>query len=238
MAEVRANPALAERIAHKFKIKNTTGYSLNALVDYSDPIDVLQHLMIGSEGTLGFIAEITYRTVVEHAHKASALVFFADVASACEAVALLKSEPVDAVEIMDRAALRSVQDQPGMPAELAALPEGAAALLIETRAGDAAGLGTQIAPYPGLAEISDHPRATSRLPMCRKNSNACGRSARACSPRWVRCASWERRSSSRTSPFRCRGSPRARSNCSSCLQNMVTTTPSSSVTHWRETCTS
>ncbi|MCW9079727.1 MAG: FAD-binding oxidoreductase, partial [Gammaproteobacteria bacterium] len=145
VADVRANPALAERIAHKFKIKNTTGYSLNALVDYNDPIDVLQHLMIGSEGTLGFIAEITYRTVVEHAYKASALVFFADVESACEAVALLKSEPVDAVEIMDRAALRSVQDQPGMPAELASLPEGAAALLVETRAGDVADLGTQIA---------------------------------------------------------------------------------------------
>ncbi len=145
VADVRANPALAERIAHKFKIKNTTGYSLNALVDYNDPIDVLQHLMIGSEGTLGFIAEITYRTVVEHAHKASALVFFANVESACEAVALLKSEPVDAVEIMDRAALRSVQDQPGMPAELASLPGGAAALLVETRAGDVEDLGTQIA---------------------------------------------------------------------------------------------
>jgi len=145
VADVRGNSALAERIAHKFKIKNTTGYSLNALVDYNDPIDVLQHLMIGSEGTLGFIAEITYRTVVEHAYKASALVFFADVESACEAVALLKSEPVDAVEIMDRAALRSVQDQPGMPAELASLPEGAAALLVETRAGDVADLGTQIA---------------------------------------------------------------------------------------------
>ena len=144
VAEVKANKLLAERIAHKFKIKNTTGYSLNALVDYEDPIDVLQHLMIGSEGTLGFIAEITYRTVVEHAHKASALVFFADVASACEAVALLKTEPVDAVEIMDRAALRSVQDKPGMPSELAGLPETAAALLIETRAGDAAGLSGNI----------------------------------------------------------------------------------------------
>jgi len=145
VAEVLANSALAERIAHKFKIKNTTGYSLNALVDYSDPIDVLQHLMIGSEGTLGFIAEITYRTVVEHAHKASALIFFPDVASACEAVAMLKSEPVDAVEIMDRAALRSVQEQPGMPAELAGLPQDAAALLVETRAGEAHDLSANIA---------------------------------------------------------------------------------------------
>ncbi|MCG8115935.1 MAG: FAD-binding oxidoreductase [Candidatus Thiodiazotropha endolucinida] len=138
--EVRANRQLAERIARKFKIKNTTGYSLNALIDFSDPIDVLQHLMIGSEGTLGFIAEITYRTVPEHPFKASALVFFKDVATAYIAVSNLKHEPVDAVEIMDRAALRSVEGQAGMPPELSSLPERAAALLLETRADSENGL--------------------------------------------------------------------------------------------------
>ena len=55
------NETLAARIRHKFRLKNTTGYSLNALVDFDDPIDMLAHLMIGSEGTLGFISEITYR---------------------------------------------------------------------------------------------------------------------------------------------------------------------------------
>ena len=69
----RTDAALAERIRRKFKIKNTCGYSLNALVDFEDPFDILQHLMIGSEGTLGFIAEITYHTVEEHSHKATAL---------------------------------------------------------------------------------------------------------------------------------------------------------------------
>ena len=54
-ARVRADDALASRIRSKYKIKNTTGYSLNALVDYTDPVDILAHLMIGSEGTLGFI---------------------------------------------------------------------------------------------------------------------------------------------------------------------------------------
>ncbi len=137
------NP-LAERIRHKFKIKNTTGYSLNALVDFEDPIDILQHLMIGSEGTLGFIAEITYQTQQDHPHKASALVFFADIKSACEAVVMLKTEPVAAVELMDRAAIHSVEDKPGMPDLLKDLPETAAALLIETRAGDAVALSEQI----------------------------------------------------------------------------------------------
>ena len=50
-------------------MKNTTGYSLNALVDFDDPVDILAHLMIGSEGTLGFIGEITYRTVPDHARQ-------------------------------------------------------------------------------------------------------------------------------------------------------------------------
>ena len=62
---VQGDAALATRIRAKYKIKNTTGYSLNALVDYSDPVDILAHLMIGSEGTLGFIAEAVLDTVRE-----------------------------------------------------------------------------------------------------------------------------------------------------------------------------
>jgi D-lactate dehydrogenase len=142
---VRADEGLAERIRHKFRMKNTTGYSLNALVDFEDPIDILAHLMIGSEGTLGFISEITYRTVPDPAHKASALILFSDLQTACRAVARLKGEPVDAVELADRAALRSVQGQPGLPPSLASMGAEGAALLVETRAADAAALRTQIA---------------------------------------------------------------------------------------------
>ena len=92
-AAVRANDALASRIRHKFRLKNTTGYSLNALVDFIDPIDVIAHLMIGSEGTLGFMSEITYRTVPEYADKASALILFDDLETACRAVTQLKTHP-------------------------------------------------------------------------------------------------------------------------------------------------
>jgi D-lactate dehydrogenase len=133
-AEVRADAVLAERIRQKYKLKNTTGYSLNALVDFEDPFDIIAHLMIGSEGTLGFISEIVYRSVVEHPHKASALMIFANIEDACRTVFFLKSVNVNAVELMDRAALRSVENKAGMPAFLKTLPDTATALLVETRA--------------------------------------------------------------------------------------------------------
>jgi len=141
---VKGNVALAGRILRKFKMKNTTGYSLNALVDFSDPFDVIEHLMIGSEGTLGFIAEITYKTVVEHPFRASSLMIFPDIEKACNAVSLLKSSPVSAVELMDRAGLRSVEDHEGMPAYLKTLSAKASAILVETRALQQAELDQQI----------------------------------------------------------------------------------------------
>jgi D-lactate dehydrogenase len=151
----RADATLAGRIRNKFKIKNTCGYSLNALVDYEDPFEILQHLMIGSEGTLGFIAEITYHTVEEHTHKATALIIFPDIQTACEAVVALKSQPVAAVELMDRASIRSVENKAGMPAFFKDLPETAAALLVETRAMDSASLTAQVEVI--TAAIADLP---------------------------------------------------------------------------------
>lgn len=168
----KADPELAQRIAKKFSIKNTTGYSLNALIDFEDPFDILQHLMIGSEGTLGFISEITYRTVEDPPHKASALVIFPDIEAACRAVAALSRAPVAAVEIMDRAALSSVEDKPGFPERLKGMPEQATALLIETRAGDKSRLGEQItavaaaiAEVPVLEEAAFSDRLSDTTPL-------------------------------------------------------------------------
>lgn len=157
---VKANEPLTQRIKDKFKMKNTTGYSLNAFVDFSDPFEVIEHIMIGSEGTLGFIAEITYKTVIEHAHKASSLMIFPDIEKACNAVSALKSSPVAAVELIDRAGLRSVENQDGVPGYLKTLSEGASAILVETRASDEKILNEQIDVI--LETIKDIP---SELPL-------------------------------------------------------------------------
>ena len=148
--EIAGDGALRERIRDKFRIKNTTGYSINAFVDFSDPIDILLHLMVGSEGTLGFIAEVTYRTVEEHAHSASALILFSDIGNACRATIKLKAGPVSAVELMDRASLRSVEEKEGMPDYLKTLGDSATGLLVETRAGDADSLARQVEEVLGL----------------------------------------------------------------------------------------
>jgi D-lactate dehydrogenase len=138
------NLPVADRIRKKYKMKNTTGYSLNALVDFTDPFDIIEHLLIGSEGTLGFISEITFRTVNELPCRASSLIIFPDIKNACMAVSLLKSTPVQAVELIDRAGLRSVENETGVPAYLKNLDETACALLIETASQDKQGLTEKI----------------------------------------------------------------------------------------------
>lgn len=133
---VNENEILSEKIRRKFKMKNTTGYSLNALTDYTDGFEILKHLIIGSEGTLAFISDITYNTVIEHPFKALALILFPSIEDACKAVIKLKKEPVTAVEIMDRANIRSVEKEKGVPEYLITLPNDACALLVESRAHD------------------------------------------------------------------------------------------------------
>jgi D-lactate dehydrogenase len=140
--QIRRQPALEAKVRRKYRLKNTTGYGINALLDFVDPVDMLAHLMIGSEGTLGFISSITYRTVADHAHKASCLVLFAELEDCCRAVTALKDGgAVDAVELVDRRSILAVQSKKGLPSFLYGEPApSAAALLIETRGASAAEL--------------------------------------------------------------------------------------------------
>ncbi len=133
---VKGKSFLSARIRKKYKMKNTTGYSLNALTDFSDPFDIIEHLMIGSEGTLGFIAGITFKTVREYPYRASSLMIFPDIETACKAVTILKTQPVSAAELIDRAGLRSVENVKGMPPYLRCLQKNACALLVETVSSD------------------------------------------------------------------------------------------------------
>ena len=153
-----ADESLVQRVRRKYRLKNTMGYSLNALLDYQRPSDMLAHLMIGSEGTLGFIAEAVLHTVPDYPHKYTGLLFFADVPSACAGIGALRESGARALELMDRPSLRAIEREPGVPACIRELPPGAAALLIEYQCGSVAELEAQIADcgqlLPSLAQYA------------------------------------------------------------------------------------
>ncbi len=132
--EVACNDALRSRIRAKYLRKNTTGYSLNALVDFDRPVDILRNLVIGSEGTIAFIARAVLRTVPERPVKYTGLLLFPGIAEACDAIVPLRDAGAAALEVMDRAALRSVEDQDGTPGDIRTLPGAAAGLLVEFQA--------------------------------------------------------------------------------------------------------
>ncbi|MBX8599400.1 FAD-binding oxidoreductase [Pseudomonas cichorii] len=177
--KTRANTELAARIRHKYRLKNTTGLSLNALVDFDEPLDILSHLLVGSEGTLGFISAVTYNTVPDHPHKASALIVFPDVETCCNAVTVLKNQPVAAVELLDRRSMRSVQNKPGMPTFVRELSANACALLIEARAASRDLLHEQLAqimaslasfPVEKQVDFTEDPLENARLWAIRKDT--------------------------------------------------------------------
>ena len=157
-AEIAADASLASRVRSKYKTKNTTGYSLNAFIDFERPVDIFSHLLIGSEGTLGFIAEAVLETVPDYPLKSTALLLFADLYAACSAIGALTEAGAAALELMDRASLRSVEDQPGVAALLHGLPEAAAGLLVEFQAPNAA----QREDYEAGAQA-----AVARMPLLR-----------------------------------------------------------------------
>ena len=137
---ILANPELTERIRQRYQMKNTNGYSLHAFVDFESPLDILLHLMIGSEGTLAFIAEAVLHTLPVLPHKYTALLYFNTVQDAAAAIYPLRESGARAAEILDRASLRSVEAVPGVPAILRELPSSAASILVEYQAPDAESL--------------------------------------------------------------------------------------------------
>ncbi|HVR69456.1 MAG TPA: FAD-binding and (Fe-S)-binding domain-containing protein [Vicinamibacteria bacterium] len=135
--EVRGDPELVARIRRRFSRKNTTGYSINAFLDHDRPVEILAHLVIGSEGTLAFIANATLRTIPEPPARATGLLYFGELVDAGAAVAPLVAAGAAALEIMDAASLVSQQDERQYPF---AVGERTAALLAEFREADAPAL--------------------------------------------------------------------------------------------------
>ena len=153
--QVQQDEALYKRIRLKYQTKNTVGYSLNALIDHSHPLDILAHLLIGAEGTLAFVSEVVMDTVPDYAFKSTALLYFPTPYAACQAIVPLSRAGALMVELMDRASLRSVENMEGMPSIMKTLPEGAAALLVEFQDNDQAALLERVSRFLAAAPELD-----------------------------------------------------------------------------------
>ena len=128
---------LAAKIRRRYLMKNNNGYLLNAFLDFDTPLDILIHLLIGSEGTLGFIAEAVLHTLPDYPRRYTGQLYFNNLQDAASAILPIKESGARAAEIMDRAALRSVQYHGDVPTILRELPDGATAILVEYQAQDA-----------------------------------------------------------------------------------------------------
>ncbi len=130
--EVRKNVKLCERIKYKYAIKNVTGLNILPFVRFDDPFDIITHLMVGSEGTLAFLSEVTMNTEFDYPFKASAMLYFKEIKEACKAVVAMKKLVnakgewiVKSAELLDKKSLASVNDTTG---------ENLTAILTETKA--------------------------------------------------------------------------------------------------------
>ncbi|MEO8502201.1 MAG: FAD-linked oxidase C-terminal domain-containing protein, partial [Vicinamibacteria bacterium] len=154
--KVRGDKALSKRIRHKFTTKNTMAYSLQAFLEFDRPADILTRLMVGSEGTLGFLADVTLETVGDPSRRATALAYFGALKEAGRAVDPLAEAGAAALEIMDRASLLSMAADLKHPVEIG--PDSAA-LLIEFQEDDdkalAAGIEKATRVLGRLSDVSN-----------------------------------------------------------------------------------
>ena len=123
---------LQKEIARQFAFKNTMGYGINAFVDFQTPTEILLHLLIGSEGTLAFVAEATFRTVPIKPFASSALLFFDSLRAANDALPALVDSGAAAIELLDKTSLLVGQRDPKAIAQMKELKvAGHAGLIVE-----------------------------------------------------------------------------------------------------------
>ena len=112
--EILSDKELSDRIRYKYSIKNVTGLNIFPFVRFEDPFDIIAHLLVGSEGTLAFMSQVTMKTLPLPSKEASAMVYFGTIREAAEAVVALKKEidpaVLDAAELLDKRSLASVND--------------------------------------------------------------------------------------------------------------------------------
>ncbi|WP_190814061.1 FAD-binding and (Fe-S)-binding domain-containing protein [Saccharopolyspora pogona] len=188
---VRGNPRSLATVERQFAMKNTMGYGVNSYVDFDTACEILAHLTIGSEGTLAFVAEATFRTVPLRKHVATGFAVFDTLAEANYALPSLVATDAATIELLDATSLRvgqSLGPAADVPAQVAALAvTEQAALLVEYQADtaeqladlvDAAGSVLAQLPVSTRVRLDQDPRGRAKLWKLRKGLYAAVAGAR------------------------------------------------------------
>ena len=130
--ELLADRILADRVRRKYAIRNTHGLRLSALLDGETPLEIFRRLLVGSEGTLAFIAEAVLETVPMPRVTSVAWIPVPTIDEAIALVPGLVGLGASAVELMVAPALTVAgQAFAETPAYWKTLDPKAAALLVE-----------------------------------------------------------------------------------------------------------
>ena len=165
-AELLADDELNTEVRRQYELKNTMGYAMNSLLDFETPAEIASHLLVGSEGTLGFVPEATFHTVEVLQHTATVLVVFTSLRAANDALPALVASEATVAELLDASSLRVAQ---GDPVAADAVPDvefaSEAALLIEYQSDSVAGLESLIESGQACIDQLDgiHPASDTAL---------------------------------------------------------------------------
>ena len=160
-SQILGNDGIRNRIIEKYKIKNVTGYSMNAFVDFDHPADIFAHLLIGGEGTLGFIVSAELNTLPLLPVYSSAMLYFKDATKAAAAAAFLGESGALSVEMMDYAALSSLGDRPELPGGTTAMLIDYGARSSEEMQDMIKHLGPQLKKLDGLVNLEEFTRTVN-----------------------------------------------------------------------------
>jgi D-lactate dehydrogenase len=102
---VREDPESVATVRRLFAIKNTMGYGVNAFLDHDRAVDILAHLVVGSEGTLAFVASGTFSTVPAPPHASTGLLVLPSLADAAAVLPAVAATGAVSIELMDARSL-------------------------------------------------------------------------------------------------------------------------------------
>ena len=131
------------------------GYRLIAFLDADTPLEIFRRLVVGSEGTLAFVAEAVFETVPHPRGSTAAMLIFPDIDTAVASVPPLVESGATAVELMLTLTLKAASSFVTIPQEWEDAPWETAAILVEFRSDDPAELAERQAAAEKI--LADHP---------------------------------------------------------------------------------